>query len=370
MSVKVRRYRNKEGTFEVDIRFVWPDGTTYRERKRAPGTSESAARRWGEAREREVFKRGPMDPLPAVAVGLVPTLSGFRERYVNDHCLANKQKPSTVALKKVLYRAHLDKHLGEKRLDDITTADVDRLKGKLATLAPKSVNNVISLLSNVLKTARRWGVISETHCEVALLTVPKKEMGFYDYAAYARLVVAAKELGDGPYLAVLLAGDAGLRRGEVLALRGANVDVGRGVLKVVEAEWKGEVGTPKHGRIREVPMTSRLAAALAERRGQGRVLADDLVDERCLRGWIRQAEEKAGLAVTGKMHILRHTFCSHLAMKGAPAKAIQELAGHCDLSVTSRYMHLTPAARVDAIRLLEPSAAVRTGGEMMEKGSV
>ena len=41
---------------------------------------------------------------------------------------------------------------------------------------------------------------------------------------------------------------------------------------------------------------------------------------------------------------LRHTFCSHLAMRGAPARAIQELAGHSELGVTQRYMHLSPAA--------------------------
>jgi site-specific recombinase XerD len=50
---------------------------------------------------------------------------------------------------------------------------------------------------------------------------------------------------------------------------------------------------------------------------------------------------------------VRHTFCSHLAMRGAPARAIQELAGHKDLSTTQRYMHLSPAALDAAIRLLE-----------------
>lgn len=40
-------------------------------------------------------------------------------------------------------------------------------------------------------------------------------------------------------------------------------------------------------------------------------------------------------------------------MRGAPARAIQELAGHQDLGTTQRYMHLSPAALDAAIRLLE-----------------
>ena len=64
-------------------------------------------------------------------------------------------------------------------------------------------------------------------------------------------------------------------------------------------------------------------------------------------------------------HRLRHTFCSHLAMRGAPARAIQELAGHQDLITTQRYMHLSPAAVENAIRLLEPGAnqAWRNNGD-------
>ena len=66
--------------------------------------------------------------------------------------------------------------------------------------------------------------------------------------------------------------------------------------------------------------------------------------------------------------MLRHTFCSHLAMRGAPARAIQELAGHADLGTTQRYMHLSPAAIDAAIRLLEEPVPSAAFGKMLEKG--
>ena len=75
------------------------------------------------------------------------------------------------------------------------------------------------------------------------------------------------------------------------------------------------------------------------------------------------------------VHILRHTFCSHLAMRGAPARAIQELAGHADLTMTQRYMHLSPAALDSAIRLLEQPAGLppvtrgsESFGDILETG--
>jgi site-specific recombinase XerD len=64
------------------------------------------------------------------------------------------------------------------------------------------------------------------------------------------------------------------------------------------------------------------------------------------------AQKRAGLKDNGGVHILRHTFCSHLAMKGAATMAIKELAGHASLGTTQRYMHLSPAAKDSAIRLL------------------
>ena len=80
---------------------------------------------------------------------------------------------------------------------------------------------------------------------------------------------------------------------------------------------------------------------------------------------VERAARRAQIKEDG-VHRLRHTFCSHLAMRGAPARAIQELAGHQDLTTTQRYMHLSPAALDGAIRLLDGSGVPRSFGDMLE----
>jgi site-specific recombinase XerD len=116
------------------------------------------------------------------------------------------------------------------------------------------------------------------------------------------------------------------------------------------------------GRVRFVPLTVRLTAALTAHRHlrvQARPLSTDgsPLTQKIVQDHVRRSERRAGLDKSG-VHRLRHAFCSHLAMRGAPARAIQNLAGHSDLSTTQRYMHLGPAAVEAAIRLLdEPGVA-------------
>jgi integrase len=57
-------------------------------------------------------------------------------------------------------------------------------------------------------------------------------------------------------------------------------------------------------------------------------------------------------------HTARHTFASHLVMRGAPIKAVQELLGHSTIEMTMRYAHLSPDARREAVRLLDVKEAI------------
>jgi site-specific recombinase XerD len=49
----------------------------------------------------------------------------------------------------------------------------------------------------------------------------------------------------------------------------------------------------------------------------------------------------------------RHTFASHLVMRGVPLKAVQELLGHATIEMTMRYSHLSPEVTRDAVKVLD-----------------
>lgn len=361
MSVTVRPYVN--GGWEVDIRVELPDGTDIRERKKAPSLSKTAALRWAEARERVLLVEGKPKPVKKEEVQETPTLREFAPRFVDGYAKANRLKPSGVAGKKSILSVHLIPLLGDKKLDAIQTEDVQHLKSALVERAPKTVNNVLTALSVMLKTAVEWDVIERVPCVIKLLKTPKNVASFHDFDEYERLVESAQSDRHAKLL-VLLGGEAGLRCGEMMALEWSDVDLNKRQLCVARSEWKGHVTAPKGGRLRYVPLTKRLTEALRETRHLrgARVLCEkngQPLTQKVVQVLMRRVAKRAN--VKPGVHILRHTFCSHLAMRGAPARAIQELAGHQDLATTQRYMHLSPAALDAAIRLLETGIESRGG---------
>jgi integrase len=131
----------------------------------------------------------------------------------------------------------------------------------------------------------------------------------------------------------------------------------------------GKVGTPKSGYAREVPLGEDVLKAFkAHRHLRGPLVFCDL-DGRMLtagnpRWWIERACKRAGLRQLG-WHCLRHTFASHLAMRGAPLKAIQELLGHATIQMTMRYAHLAPEVARDAVRLLDSGVTSGKSGSVV-----
>lgn len=370
MSVRIVPARAGKG-FEYDIRFTWPEGGRLRERGKCPPAGKDAAKRWAEARERAIFAAGkdayaPLSAKPAQASSDVPTFADFWPRVVTDHYEAERKKASTIKSAKSIATTHLIPFLGARTLDSIATADVQALKGALSHRGPKTVNNVLSVLSRALRCAVEWEVLRTLPCRFGLLKVTETERDWYEPHEYLRLISGASKCGPRELVLILLGGSAGLRRGEIIALKWSDVDFTRGHLRIDRAVWhdKKDVSaeaTPKGNRGRIIPLHPELAEALQAYRRQ-----HPSVDERVLpngdgrdltyktiRCMVKRSQRRAGLPVdSGGIHLLRHTFCSHLAVAGVSAKAIQELAGHADLKTTMRYMHLSPGNRSDAMAAL------------------
>lgn len=363
--VVVRPY--KRGGYQVDVRLVLPNGIPYRERKAFRTASKSAVYRWGQDRERHLLVNG----LPKAAKE-VATLEQFAPRFLKGYATANRHKPSGIAKKETVIRVHLVPHLGRKRLDAITNGDVQLLKQHLREKAPKTVNNVLTVLNKMLKIAVEWGEIEHVPCVIKLLKTGQASARFWDEDQLSRLILAATAVGSQAEVVVLLGADAGLRSGEIRALDWADIDFAKRQIRVERSQWDEHVTTTKGNRVRYVPMTKRLSKALQQHRhlrgprvvsqSDGTPLTEDAV-----RYLVERSARAAGLIQKRKAkgagpHVLRHTFCSLLALRGVPARAIQELAGHRDLSTSLRYMHLSPLALDSAIRLLEMPPAVTADG--------
>jgi len=303
----------------------------------------------------------------------VPTLENFAPKFMTQHVRANRHKPSSVAATESILRWHLIPLFGSKRLDEITTEQVEHLKVQREHLKPKTVNNVLTVLGTLLRKAIEWENLDRMPCKIEALDNPKKEMEFHDHAEYGRLLQSANDRGLDTYLMVLLAGEAGLRLGEIVALEWSDLDLQAGRLTVQRSDWRGHVTVPKSNRTRWVPLSGLLGPALlqAQHRRSERVLClpdgSPITRDRVIKA-IKRAQRDAGLRQG--VHILRHTFCSHLAMGGAHVPMIQALAGHSDLSTTQRYMHVGAAAREEAIRVLDrrvlSTARLETRGDIVK----
>jgi integrase len=240
MGITLRPYRS--WGWEVDITIRLPNGSQYRERKRTARFSKSSAQRWAQDRERYLLQHGP----PA-ANREVPTLEAFAPRFVDGHARANRHKPSGIASIEAILKWHLVPTLGSRRLDAITNEQVQRLKLALSERAPKTVNNVLTVLSTLLKKAVEWGELERLPSVVKLLPNPKRTMGFHDFDQYERLLTVARKRGTDAYLMVLAGGDAELRLGEIIALEWRDIDLAACRLTVERSDWQGPSRCRKAG---------------------------------------------------------------------------------------------------------------------------
>jgi integrase len=371
MSVRRRAYRDPETgavatRWMVDVDIQLPNGKRKRIRKVCPLQNKRAAEQCERDLRNELFRSvgSPATaqltpataPEPSQPTQEVPTFAAFAKIFMATYAKANN-KPSEQASKESILRHRLIPRFGKRGLDSFKVLDIDQLKADMLeeNYNRKTINNSMAVWAKLLHYAQDQELITKTP-RFKFLKIREEKFDFFDFDELERMVAAAKAEPDRQAM-ILLGSEAGLRMGEMLALTQDCVDYRAGNLTIWENDWQGNVGSTKGGERRTVPMTPRLRAALQAIRH----LRGDLVlccpggerwTKHMIRAALRTICKRAGLRIVGA-HVLRHTFCSHLAMRGAAPKAIQELAGHKSLKVTLRYMHLTETALRDTMRLLE-----------------
>ncbi len=347
--------RKYKGAWWVDFYFG-----VERVRRKAPINTKRGAEEHEQRLRQRLLAGLPLTEGEAVAATL-PSFGVFAEEFMGSYVKANN-KQSVQQEKRCIFDHHLLPAFGEHKLDEVREREIEQFKAALIDkgLSAKRAKNILAVLSRMLRYAREVGVLSSVP-NIRMPKIPPRSMDFLADDEYARLVSAASS--DAARLAMLLiAGDAGLRKGEILALEWGDLDLGAGLITIMRNVWHDNVsaehvGAPKSGKLRKVPMTERLKRALlAHRHLRGkRVFTND-------RGTgLTPGQLEVALRVTcnrSRMrqigwHVLRHTFGSHLAQRGASPKAVQELMGHSDIATTMRYMHLAPAHHREAIALLE-----------------
>lgn len=147
---------------------------------------------------------------------------------------------------------------------------------------------------------------------------------------------------------------SGLRIGEALALRPADVDLTQGTIRVLHG--KGD-------RARTVGIDAtacgvvgrwldrRSASGIPSRAPLFCTLAGEPLSDRYVRAMVKRMAKRAGIQKRVHPHALRHTHASELAAEGVPMNLLQAQLGHSSLATTDRYVrHIAPAQLVQAIR--------------------
>ena len=189
----------------------------------------------------------------------------------------------------------------------------------------------------------------------------RKEAAYFENQELPRLFA---QLRSEPYRALcLVALKTGMRQGELLALRWADVDLEQAVIRVRSSYTGGVVGTPKNRERRDVDLISDVVALLSDWGDRDSQSLDDLVfpgtngqpflsPTVVLRRHLYPAMASAGIARGGPtlekrtFHSFRHTFAKRALESGAQITWLSRHLGHSSLKVTTDiYGHWERAER-------------------------
>jgi integrase len=278
-------------------------------------------------------------------------------------------KPSAIRAYDEALRMRVLPELGKRKLCELTRVDLQRFVGRLMGLGlgASTVRNTLIPVRAIYRHAIAYGEVSLNPATGLQLPAVR---GMRDRVAAPEEASKLLELvpdRDRAIWATTMY--AGLRRGELLALRWSDIDFDRSLIHV-ERGWdmyEGIIGPKSRAGTRTVPMVRALRAHLAAHQlltGARRHFvfgrSEDLpFNERAVSNRANKAWAAAGL--TGiTLHECRHTYASLMIAAGVNAKALSSYMGHSSVTITlDRYGHLFPGNESEAANLLDAYLARR-----------
>lgn len=175
-------------------------------------------------------------------------------------------KRSTVVDYRSAMKAHLLPAFGQKPLDAISARSIEAWRSEWLEehKKPRQAAKLVSIVHAVFERAKRTQGLTENPVgavERLAVQYDRTAYDFYSPEDVAALVRAATSEQDAALF--LVAAFAGLRRGELLALRWRDVDFERQAIRVQGNYSHGDVVAPKSGHGRAVPMVPQVAQPLA-----------------------------------------------------------------------------------------------------------
>lgn len=253
-------------------------------------------------------------------------------------------KPKTLAGYESLLRSRLLPTFGGTELRRITTTAVRAWVASMVDegLSPARTRQALQVLHASLDVAVDDGLLARNPTDrVKPPAVRKRRQLFLTADQVAKLAEAAESRQEGAGALVSLLAYAGLRWGEVVALRWENVDVARRRVKVKESatEIGGRLdwGAPKTHEVRTVIVPEFVIEGLGKP-GEGLVftapMGGPLRHSNFTRGVWVPACETAGMPDGLLIHDLRDTAASLAISAGASIKAVQRMLGHASAAMT------------------------------------
>ena len=259
-------------------------------------------------------------------------------------------KPSTLRGYQQAARDISAGPLGAARLAKVTRRDVQALVDEMhaAGKDASTIRNAIKPLQAVFRRAVDDALLAAN--PMLDLRLPAVEGRRERIATPDEADTLLRAIDPGPgRLVWALAFYAGLRLGELRALRWDDVDDSAGLVRVERAldAKGGEIDVKSRAGRRTVPIVARLRDELDATPRRGILVLGDATGRPAAMSVSRIAQrvwEKRELAPIG-LHEARHTFASFLIAAGVNAKAISAALGHASIAITlDRYGHLMPGS--------------------------